>query len=414
MTYDREANWKEEHLFFAKQPIFTKNPRVWGYELTYRDSPFTGNGGKGNALKNLAANAYALKLRGDVGSQKLLLSFSERSIISKAPSALPASHTVVEIEESSAPDKELLDSIDQLRDADYLVAITDFQGKSGSEPLVERADIIKIDIRRKRPQIILDLMNRAPADKVVLVATGVSSPELLKLAKALGFKLFQGSFFRKPEFKTERQLSSSEATRLKLFEIISGHPDFSKLSQAIAMDASISYRLLLFLNSAAFSFPVEITSIQHAVVLLGWDQIKNWLRVAVLTDLTPPTKTLELVRLAAQRAKFFELAAMRNNYSPEIQDKLFLLGLFSLMEPILDMPMEKIVKNLPIDPDVKNALTGKDTSLAGWNVLAQAIEEANWEIVDRAIAVLGLEGPAVTGSYYDSHVLTNSFFDINS
>ncbi len=417
MTYAPDSALKEEHLFFSKQPIFTKNPRVWGYELSYRDNPFASvapDAGRNGALRNLAANAYALKLRGDVGAQKLVLNFSERSVKAKAPNALPASNTVIEMDETVVLDDELLAALDALRAEDYLVAINDFQGRPEAAALLERADILKINIRGKRPQHILDLMNRVPAGKAMLVAAGVGSPELLKLAKALGFKLFQGAFFRKPEFKQERQLTSGEASRLKLFEVISGAPDFNKLSQAIAMDASISYRLLMFLNSAAFSFPVEITSIQHAVVLLGWEQIKNWLRVAVLTDITPPSKTLELVRLAAQRAKFFELTALRNGLPGETMDQLFLLGLFSLLEPMLDMPMEKMLKNLPIDDTVKQALAGKKTPLAGWLALAQAIEDADWETVDTLVNGLGLERALVTGSYYDSHVLTNSFFELSN
>lgn len=405
-----------EHLFFSKQPIFSRSPKVWGYELVYRDSPWlpSASGGKNHPFsKRMAANAYALNLRGRVGAAKLMVPFSEQAVKEKAPTGLPASHTAVELTESMGVDPGMLEALDLLREDGYLMALDNFEGLPGCEALLERADILKIDIREKRPVRILEVMNKVEAGKALLVAKGVDSNELHKLAKALGFKLFQGKYYKKAEVKPDRTLTASEASRLELYKIISGKPDFPQLAQAIAMDASISYRLLVFLNSAYFSFPVEITSIQHAVVLLGWEQIKNWLRVAILTDLTPSEKSQELVRIAAQRARFFELAANRSGYPADFQDSLFLLGLFSLLDAMLDMPMSEVIKVLPINDDVKAGLLREKNVFAVWLELAKAIEETQWDRVDKVVKLLRVESPTVAGAYYDSHVLTNSFFEMS-
>ncbi|MCA1945598.1 MAG: HDOD domain-containing protein [Desulfovibrio sp.] len=410
-----------EHLFFSKQPIFSRNPKVWGYELIYRDSPWllsaTTNGvppGRAASLaKRMAANAYALNLRGRVGAAKLMVPFSEASLLEKAPAGLPASHTVIELRESPDVGEDVLAVVDALRDDGYLLALDDFEGLPGCEALLQRADILRIDVREKRPVRILESMNKVEAGKALLVAKGVDTIELHKLARALGFKLFQGAYYKKAEVRPDRSLTASEASRLELFKVISGKPDFPKLAQSIAMDASISYRLLVFLNSAYFSFPVEITSIQHAVVLLGWEQIKNWLRVAILTDLSPSEKSHELVRIAAQRARFFELAASRSGYPADFQDSLFLLGLFSLLDAMLDMPMAEVVQALPINDDIKAGLLREKNVFAVWLELAKAIEETHWERVDKVVKLLRMESAVIASAYYDSHVLTNSFFEMS-
>ncbi|THB64707.1 MAG: HDOD domain-containing protein [Desulfovibrio sp.] len=403
------------HQFFATQPVFNRRQRVWGHELIYRGQDLTRFADVSDdhffALER-SANAYATNLRGKVGGNKMMRNFTERSIMKKAPSALDPKGSIVEVSEASAITPEFIASLDQLKKNGYRIAVDDFEGLPGSEPLLERADLLKIDILEKRPQDILKLCNMAGDPSPVLVAKNVDYIELFNLAKAMGFSLFQGTFFKKAEILEDRKLTSSELTRMELFKIIeTGEPDFKALSAAISKDASISYRLLVFLNSAAFSFPTEITSIDHAVVLLGWQQIKTWLRIAILNDLSPSPTKAELIRLASQRSSFFKLAAQRSGYKAHDPDKLFLLGLFSLLEPIMDMFMEELVESLPVDDEIKAGLCREKNVYSLWIEMASRMEAGHWSFLDRIVAYLKLDPHAVAKSYYDAHVLTNSFYD---
>jgi len=420
MSYneDTESRNAEGRLFFAKQPIFSGAQKVWGHEMVMRGNLWPNSSLSPERFQSLrdTASASAWKLRSRVGQQKMVLELTPQAAMNRLPPALAPGHTVLEVQEDAGFNIDFLNALDTLRRGKYFVALDNYEAKLGCEPLLKRADIVSIDIRGKTRQQVRELLGSLPVDRSVLtIAKGVSSRNLFLLVNSLGFNLFQGSFFRKPEPDPGRVLSPSEASKFKLLRLIeNSEQDFAKLSEAIAMDPAISYRLLFFLNSAAFSFPVEITSIQHAVVLLGWEQIKNWLRVAILTDLTPSNKCMEIMRLAAQRGKFFELTAKRSGYGGVTQNKLFMLGLFSLLDALLDMPMEKVVVHLPLDEDLKDGLRRNKNTYALWLGMAQTIEEADWGLLDRIMRHLKLAPLTVAQSYYDSHITMNGFFDVSA
>lgn len=411
---------KEERLFFTRQPIFNSDIVVWGHKLIPRGAPWaeleSPNASGEETPSRLddfdppkhTPKAYAYP-PGQIGPRKVLVRFSQESILQNGPRALPAASTVIEIRESDFPGSDYLWTLDALKRDRYRIAIDDFEGDPAAQPLLDRADVVVVNVRGKSQQQVAELARKANGR--VLIAKGVETRKHFILAKALGFTHFQGAFFRKSEPTPGRELSSNEIARFKLFRIIeAGNPDFNKLSETISMDASISYRLLVFLNSAAFSFPVEISSITHALVILGWEQVKTWLRMAVLTDLTPPKKSLELARLAAQRANFFKLTAQRNGYREIAADELFLFGLFSLLEPLLEIPIAEIVENLPLSETLKAGLCQELKIYRIWLELAQRIEAADWENVDRIMAYLKLDAAQVAASYYDASVMTNAFF----
>jgi len=412
----------EKRLLFAKQPVFSRSQALWGHELIMRDAPWTrysGGQARGQVLpftktQHGEAKSYAFP-PGHVGDTKVLVPFAEHAVLKMAPTSLPEASTVVEVEEALAPSREYLLALDNLKRSRYQIAINNFEGQTENRELLKAADYVKIRLLGKTPREIMSLVELAKKHKALPIATAVETKKLYEAAQALGFSHFQGAFFKKPGELQSRNLSASESAKLELFNLIeNGTPDFTQLAEAISMDASISYRLLLFLNSAAFSFPVEVTSINHAVVILGWEQVKDWLRMAILNDLAGNEQSRELMRLASQRSNFFKMAAVRGNYRHEPPDRLFLLGLFSLLEPMLGMPMQEVVENLPIKEVLKEGLCGQNKRLALWLELARRIEAADWAAVDKIAAYLGLKPEVVAGAYYDAHVVMHSFFGAGS
>ncbi len=410
----------DRRLLFSKQPVFGRNRKVWGHDLIVRDAPWSRGSANTTPVlpftkpQNREPKQYAF-MPGHVGDTKVMIPFAEHAVLKKAPQSLPDGYTIVEVHEVEAPVKEYLWALDNLKKSYYQLAIENFENRPGSEALLERADFVKIKLPGKTPRAIMALLEAARDKKCMAIATGLENKKLFEAAQSLGFSYFQGAFFKRPDVVENRRLTANEATKIELFNLIEhGTPDFSRLAEAISMDASISYRLLLFLNSAAFSFPVEITSINHAVVILGWEQVKDWLRMAILNDLAPKEESKELMRLAAQRSNFFKLSAVRSGYRADPPDRLFLLGLFSLMEPMLGIPMKDVVENLPLSDDLKQGLTRENKRLALWLELAQRIETADWPAVDKVVEYLHLNGEAVANSYYDAHVVMHSFFGAGS
>ncbi|QJB56157.1 HDOD domain-containing protein [Pseudodesulfovibrio sp. zrk46] len=409
MTEDRAY----ESIFIARQPIFDSHNETWGYLMLFRDSDDADRAvisDNSEATMNLVAN---LPLCGGLGGDKarLMIHFTPEDVIRGTHHAIPWSNTVVILEELDDASPELLGALRDLKEGDYEVAVNNFEGKPGCEPLAELADILIVDVEGKSDADLVQIM--AKGKKIgspMTIAKRVETADDLARAKEVGFDLFHGFFFKHPRTESGRKITSSEATRLKLFEIIEKEePDFDSLAPAIEADVSISYRLLNFLNSANFSFATTVTSIRQAVVLAGWKPIRNWLRLIILTDMTPSEKSKELAYLSAHRAKLFETAALGGGYEDE-SDKLFMLGLFSLLGAMLDTDMETIVEQLPVDDQIKAALCGKVNRYSLWLDLARAIEQSDWDEVGVTAKELNLLPGTVAVSYQHAFTWADAFF----
>lgn len=404
-------------IFVARQPIFDTHNETWGYMMLFRDSEdadravFADNS---EATMNLVAN---LPLCGGLGGSaaRLFVHFTPDDVLKGTPHAVPWSNTVIILEEVGNMDDALLAALTELKGEGYELAINNFEGKSGFEPLVEMADILIVDVFNKTEADIKPVVEKArELGSAKLLAKRVENADALALAKDAGFSLFHGFFFKRPSTETGRKIASSQVTRLKLFEIIEkDEPDFDSLAPAIEADVAISYRLLNFLNSANFSFATTITSIRQAVVLAGWKPIRNWLRLIILTDMNPSEKSQELAYLSAHRAKLFETAALGGGYEDE-SDKLFMLGLFSLLDAMLDSDMKSIVEHLPVDKDIKSALCGVSNHYGSWIAMAQAIEQSDWDEVGVRAKELNLLPGTVAVSYQHAFTWADSFFTSGS
>lgn len=400
-------------IFVARQPVFSAHNDTWGYLMLFRDSQDAERAvisDNSEATMNLVAN---LPLCGGLGGLKsrLLIHFTPEDVLAGTPLAVPWSNTVIILEEQTDPSAALLDALRDLKGDGYELAINNFEGRPGSEPLAELADILIVDMADRDKADLAGIAARGKKLGIAkMIAKRVETADDLARAREAGFTLFHGFFFKRPLTESGRKITSSEITRLKLFEIIEkDEPDFDSLAPAIEADVAISYRLLNFLNSANFSFAATITSIRQAVVLAGWKPIRNWLRLIILTDMTPSQKSLELSYLSAHRAKLFETAALGGGYEEE-SDKLFMLGLFSLLDALLDMKMEVIVNHLPVDDDIKGALCGEDTRYAPWLSLARAIESSDWDAVSATAKTLDLLPGTVAVSYQHAFTWADSFF----
>lgn len=405
-----------ENIFVARQPIFSRNHATWGYLMLFRDSRDADRAifsDDSAATMNLVANLPLCGgLAGDKG--RLLIHFTPEDILRDTPLAVPWPNTVIIVEELTEPDGDLLRALAGFRCSGYEVAVDNFEGRPGAERLDELADFLIVDMEGKDAENLNGIVTRGRRlGSAQFLAKRVESADELALAREAGCTLFHGFFFQRPQVRSGRKITSSEVTRLKLFEIIEkDEPDFDALTLAIEADVTISYRLLNFLNSANFSFAATIASIRQAVVLAGWKPIRNWLRLIILTDLTPSEKSLELAYVSAHRAKLFETAALGGGYEDE-SDKLFMLGLFSLLDAMLDMDMKAVVEHLPVEEAIKNALCGQHNRYSAWLAMARAIESSNWDDVGARAKELHLLPGTVAVSYQHAFSWADAFFATN-
>jgi EAL and modified HD-GYP domain-containing signal transduction protein len=313
-------------------------------------------------------------------------------------------HAAIKVGEELSRQSSAMETLDNMKSHGYLIAVRDFTGNPAYESLYQLADLLAIETRNTADSEIKTLLTSAQKYKAQLLASHVQDRKLYEVCRELGFSIFSGPFFKYPDTMTVRKLSSNEILRFKLLKFIENNdPDIPQIVKTIQSDATISFRLLAFLNSAAFAFSQKIKSIQQAISLLGWSNTKNWLRVVLLTDMTQTKEAQELVLLSAQRGMFLELIAREHDYWGFNPETMHLLGLFSLLDALLALPMSEIVSHLPIDNKMKTALCREaNNEYSPLIHLTFCFEEARWDEAEAEIRRLNLDSAKVMPAFQKS------------
>ncbi|MDY7001642.1 MAG: HDOD domain-containing protein, partial [Thermodesulfobacteriota bacterium] len=342
-----------EDVFVARQPIFDRRQHVWGYELLFRasGSALTARVADSDmATVQVIADGFVLAHSGMDPGQRVLINFPENLLLQDAAFALPREICVIEILENVDPRPEVLDALGRLKRAGYTLAMDDYAGEPELEPFLGLVDVIKVDILKlgADKKKIAEVAKALKKHKSLLLAEKVEDLDIFGSVKALGFALFQGFFFSKPEIIPGKKISAGEIAKLRLLQEL-GNPDFEvqRLSEIIHADLSLSYRLFQYINSVGMGVRHKVESVSRAVTLVGQRQLSQWLRAVIMADLSPSKKAEELAFMSVHRARFLELLAGDTKACRQPTETMFLLGLFSLLDAMLGQSMGEIVASFP-------------------------------------------------------------------
>jgi EAL and modified HD-GYP domain-containing signal transduction protein len=282
---------------------------------------------------------------------------------------------VVEVLESVEPTEAVVAACDQLKRAGFTIALDDFVPNEKSLPLVPFADIIKVDFRSTTEQERAEIL-KTFCKKTIPLAEKVETREEYKSALKMGFKLFQGYFFCEPVLLVNRQLSPLKMNYLRLMEQTAREEiDFRQIEDIIKADPALCFRMLRYLNSYAFCLSTPINSIRHALTLLGEHQVRRWIAVACVSAAANSNSPAQLSS-ALMRARLGELLAPRIGCQGY---ELFLLGLFSMMDTIMGIPLEQLLAKIKVPPQTQRALMGEKNQLREILDLISAYDRGNWE-----------------------------------
>jgi EAL and modified HD-GYP domain-containing signal transduction protein len=394
-------------VFIARQPVFDEKRRLWGYSLycVGQTGPLLAAPSETDGVAvSVASSAYMGLQQIVKRGKKALINFSEKSILEHLPYALPPELTVVLVTQDIIVKPAMPEALARLKSDGYSLAVLGFSNADDLNALYAMADVIGIDVQGLTGPALAEMVGRAHAYQAGLLAMQVQDGPQFVMCRDLGFTLFHGAFFKKPDTIQVRRLTSNEVSRFNLLHMLEQEaPDFERLAETIQSDVSISFRLLAYLNSAAFGLRQKITSIHQAISLLGWRKMKKWLRVVLLNDMSKKAETPELMTVAVQRGKFLERIAKDHDFwgfDPEI---LHLLGVFSLLDAMLGMPMREIVTYLPLDSKLKAALCREpNNEYLPLLQLAQFFEEARWEEGRQMVQRLNLDSAKVQAAFQAS------------
>jgi c-di-GMP-related signal transduction protein len=387
--------------FVARQPILTRDEKIFGYELLFRDGVldyFHSTDGEA-ASRSTLDTSMLLGLDVLCGNHRAFVNCTREVLLKDYITLLPPQQTVAEVLESVAPDDLVISACQRLKEKGYLIALDDFVANDPRAPLTELADILKVDMRRTSASERVALMKQYGPWRCRLLAEKVETQEEFLIAREVGFVYFQGYFFRRPELMAGREIPANRLNYLRMLEAVSKPElDNDLIENLVKGEASICYRLLRYLNSAAFSFQSEIHSVRHALSLMGERETRRWVRL-VATLGAAQQKSDELVVMALVRARFCELL------SPKIQhgdSDLFLLGLLSLIDVMLEVPMSQVLEKVAVDQETKSVLLGGASRLRPLYQLMLARESGAWENSTELARQLQLKESTVAEAYWNA------------
>lgn len=388
-------------LFVARQPIFDRNMRVVAYELLFRSGMenFFNHGNADEASSRVIdGGLLGFGLDRLTAGKKAFFNFTRRVLVKGVYALLPPDRVVVELLEEIEADPDVLAVCDDLKHRGFTLALDDFVFHQNYLPLLEIADIIKIDFRQTPAKERRKLSRMLDSYDTELLAEKVETRREFAEAKKLGYSLFQGYFFSKPEIISKKEIPGFKLNYLRFVqEVNRPDVDFDRLEEIIQRELSLSVKLLRYLNSAWFGWKYEVESIKQAIRLLGEKQIKKWATLVALTGLGDD-KPAELVVMSLVRARFCEqLGAAAGLKQRELE--LFLLGLLSLLDALVDRPLEEALAEMSLSDDIRKALVGEESPLSGVYALVKAYERGEWSFMGSLAGLLGIRDDVLAELY---------------
>jgi EAL and modified HD-GYP domain-containing signal transduction protein len=385
--------------FVARQAILDRSQKVFGYEILFRN----GVEDYFNTDPDLAARStldssllFGINMLCD--NRRAFVNCTRDVLFKDLITLLPPTQAVAEILESVEPEDRVVAACQRLKASGYLIALDDFAPNDPRLPLCEFADIIKVDVRATTPEERLGMLRRFDSPKCKLLAEKVETPLEFQQARDLGFTYFQGYFFCHPEIVIGREVPASRLRYVRLLEMISRTEiDLCELEEMLKQEPAICYRLLRYLNSPIFGFGLEIKSLRHAIAILGERELRRWIRLVVALG-AAEQKCSELVLMGLARARFCELLSDR------LQSKsdLFLMGLLSIMDAVLEVKMDALLEQLPVEREIKVALLGQEGSLRPLYQLMLAQESGEWAESSALAKQLKLTDAEVASTWWDA------------
>jgi c-di-GMP-related signal transduction protein len=381
--------------FLGRQPILDAERRLFGYELLYREGKTDHFSGDPEHATREVVDHW-LMLIPDHRQGAAFVNCTRNAIVDGLVTLLPPESTVLEILEDIDPDPALIDACLTLKSKGYRFALDGFLPRPSRAPFLALADFIKVDFMTADFLVRREIYALASGTPARLVAEKIESDAQLRIAIAEGCSLFQGYFFSQPILIQSHAIPRNHSVYLSLLaQLRQGSTDLRKLEKIIMGDAALCFRVLRLANSALQHHPGAITTIAEALLMIGEDALRRLITVAV-TGALGTQQSSALIPMILTRARFCELLAPSFREDPA---ELYLLGMLSLLDALLQMPFSRILQSIPISNEMKLALAG-DASPAGLTLaLVRGLESCDWGLCEEIQHKLGLAEGAIATAY---------------
>jgi EAL and modified HD-GYP domain-containing signal transduction protein len=399
----------QEEAFIGRQPILDQQHAIIGYELLFRHSADAKNAVISDDLK--ACAKVLTNALNDVGGKWLLgdkcafINVSEEMLLGNLIELLPPKRTVLELLHSVHPSDRVMQRCRELQVRGYRIALDNPVVTPDAEPLLQLADYIKIDVLALSGEELLHVHVLYAGYDASLIAVKVETSEQFEACRKMGFEYFQGFYFAKPETIRAKVVNPSFASVIDLINMISHDADNREIEAGFKRDSTLSFKLLRYINSVGFGLSCEIRSIGHALSILGRKQLYRWLTLLMVTAGENSTSPA-LMKTSVIRGRLVELLG-QGYFDRQGLENLFIVGVFSMLDVILELPMENVLEKVQLPEAIAEALLTRGGIYGPFLQLAEACEIADHDHIMALAEILHLDPNSVN----DSHMAALSWVE---
>jgi c-di-GMP-related signal transduction protein len=391
-------------IYFGRQPILGREQQLFAYKLLFRDGlAATGNRAEiadpTQATATVIANAFTeLATNSALGPYRSFIGIGHELLFSDLLEALPPQLVALDILEEIAPTAEVVARCQQLHDKGFTLLIDGID--SAHRPLLAQVDVIKVDLSEIDSDKLRDLTSQLKPLGKKLLAEKVESLEQFALCHSLGFDLFQGYYFARPTIIVGKKLNPSQLALVRLLGLVLEDAETSAIENAFKLEPGLTVNMLRLINSVSCGLSTKITSLRHAITILGRRQLQRWLQLLIYTKPKGAAQGINpLLQLAATRGRLMELLADRTHArNREFSEQAFMVGIISLMPALLGTQMEQLLEQLPVALRVKQALIGYGGAHGQLLHLVEATEQTDPAILAEAL----LQPPGINADFLGS------------
>lgn len=391
-------------IYIARQPIFDQLKDVVAYELLYRDPETqTAHIKDADASTNavLMGSTLVATFEKLVDGKRAYINFTKNLINDGTPLLFSKDYMTIEILEDIVPDDNFMQRLLDLKAKGYTLALDDFTIHYPYSEIINIVDIIKVDFLLTSPADQIEIIKKYKRPGLKFLAEKVESSKDFDRAKSVGYDYFQGYYFSKPTIYKYKDIDSIGSSHFEMIKVLnSPHPNYTNLASIVEKDVSLTYKLFKFANSPIYGGVEQINTVRKALVRLGFSNIQKWMYLIVLRCMSSGQSD-EIVCVSLQRAKMLELIATDCGIGDRASE-CFLVGLFSMLDVLMNKPLEKVLEDLPLPDETKAAIIYKDNVLGRPLKLALAYEKGDWNEVERLCRILKLRPQNILAAYTDS------------
>ena len=369
-------------VFVGRQPIYDRKLGVYGYELLFRSG--VANNAAGAVSADGATSQTIINTFIEIGLEKLVggryafINLTESFLLEEDKLPISPKQVILEVLEDIPVTDNLIEAVKRLHKQGFIIALDDYIYNPTHKPLIEMAEIIKIDLMAMSRAELVDHVKKLKPFKKKLLAEKIETLEEFDLCMNLGFDYFQGYFLSKPRIIKSATLPQNKLAIMNILSLLQDNEsDIDDIDEAISSDVAMSYKILKLMNSAFFNFSNKIESIKQALLLLGRKKLNSWASMTAMSKLDDQPS--EMIHIAMTRAKMCELLAEAANLKPV--ENYFTTGLFSALDILMQNSLEVLLKPLPISDELRSAVINKEGLMGEALICTLAYETSDWDNV---------------------------------